>query len=162
MFSRFALVSGTLGLVHLPEDDDWLIEVRRVRKGTMVSMVIDPGTRRTTRSVFDKYSAGEEGDYGFNVTHVPMGLARYGEEDLVSRSQAKRVIARLNLFKRVVLNFSNVTVIGQAFADEIFRVFAQQHPGMELVVVNAVDTVQAMIKRAQSEAENGALVLIED
>jgi len=153
MFDRFALLSGALALIHFPEDNDWLIEGRSKRKGTMVSMTIDPKTRRTTRSVYDKYTAGEEGDYSFNVTHIPVGLARYGEEYLVSRSQAKRVIARLNLFKRVVLDFSDVQTIGQAFADEIFRVFAQQHPEMELVVVEAGPAVQAMIGRAQAEAD---------
>jgi anti-sigma regulatory factor (Ser/Thr protein kinase) len=161
MFDRYALVSGTLGLVHLPEDNDWLIEGRRSRRGTMVSMTIDPKTRRTTRGVYDKYTAGDEGDYRFNVTHVPMGLARYGEENLVSRSQAKRVIARLNLFKRVVLDFSDIAMIGQAFADEIFRVFAQQHPEMELVVVHSGRAVRAMIGRAQAEADGGARVQID-
>jgi len=30
-----------------------------------------------------------------------------------------------------MLDFRNVPTIGQAFADEIFRVFANEHPGIE-------------------------------
>jgi hypothetical protein len=52
-------------------------------------------------------------------------LAKYGNDQLISRSQAKRLLARIELFKIVLFDFSGVETIGQAFADEIFRVFAQ-------------------------------------
>jgi len=37
------------------------------------------------------------------------------------------------MFKVVMLDFTNVRRLDQAFADEIFRVFANEHPGIELV-----------------------------
>jgi hypothetical protein len=56
---------------------------------------------------------------------------------------------RIERFKTVVLDFASVSSIGQAFADEVFRVFANAHPGVELVPVHAVPVVQQMIRRAQ-------------
>ena len=54
---------------------------------------------------------------------VPVDLARYGDDNLVSRSQARRLLARVDRFRTVVLDFKGVDAIGQAFADEVFRVF---------------------------------------
>lgn len=81
-----------------------------------------------------------------------VSLAQAQNETLVSRSQAKRVLARLERFKEVLLDFKRVTSIGPAFADEIFRVFRSTHPAVHLVVVNASDEVQKMIRRAESAA----------
>jgi hypothetical protein len=36
-----------------------------------------------------------------------------------------------------------VETIGQAFADEIFRVFAKRHPQIEVIAVNANPEIQA-------------------
>ena len=48
-----------------------------------------------------------------------------------------------------MLDFDQVNSIGQAFADEIFRVFANAHPEVELIPVHAVPEVQQMIRRAE-------------
>ena len=77
-----------------------------------------------------------------------MNLARYGADELVSRSQAKRLLARVELFKHVIFDFEDVDSIGQAFADQIFRVFAGEHPEIKLVPVNTNAEVKGMIKRA--------------
>ncbi len=86
------------------------------------------------------------------MTHVPVALATHGDENLVSRSQARRLVRRFEGFRRVVLNFKGVDVVGQAFADEVFRVFKKEHPDVELLWVNANNRVQRMIRRAQSRA----------
>jgi hypothetical protein len=99
----------------------------------------------------DEYT--ESDDYAFDRTVVPVDLANYGADELISRSQAKRLLARLDLFKRVVLDFRNVDTIGQAFADQIFRVFAREHPETELLPVNASPAVQQMISRARSQRD---------
>jgi hypothetical protein len=69
---------------------------------------------------------------------------------------------RVDRFRHVVLDFSDVTTIGQAFADEIFRVFVQAHPEVELVPVHAVPEVQQMIRRAETarDADGGQLTLL--
>jgi len=100
---------------------------------------------RTAKKVFDQYTSGD--DFGFNKTVVPVKLAQYGNDKLISRSQAKRLLARIELFKTVMLNFEGVDSIGQAFADEIFRVFAIQHPEVELLVMRANSEVKRMISR---------------
>lgn len=76
---------------------------------------------------------------------VPVRLAQCGDEKLISRSQAKRLLLRLDGFKMVILDFKGVESIGQEFADQIFRVFAQTHPGMEVVPINTSKDVQQMI-----------------
>ena len=103
---------------------------------------------RTVKKVLDQYAVGT--DFGFNKTVVPVNLAGYGNEWLVSRAQAKRLLARVDRFKIVIFDFKDVDRIGQAFADEVFRVFKQQHPEMQLHFINAVPEVQDMIIRALS------------
>jgi uncharacterized protein (DUF1330 family) len=102
--------------------------------------------------------AGADQDYGFTRTHVPVALARYGTENLISRSQAKRLLARFDRFKEVILDFKDVPMIGQAFADEVFRVFPNQHPHTRLHSIHAVPEVERMIRRAlaKSKEDNGA------
>jgi hypothetical protein len=48
-----------------------------------------------------------------------------------------------------MLDFTGVTTIGPAFADEIFRVFAREHPNVEIVPIHAVTEIQQMIRRAE-------------
>ncbi len=79
-----------------------------------------------------------------------MRLAQYGDDKLVSRSQAKRLIARFDRFKVVILDFEGVESLGQAFADEVFRVFGNRFPTIELSEVNANADVTRMIRRATS------------
>jgi hypothetical protein len=81
---------------------------------------------------------------------VPMKLARCGDEQLISRSQAKRLIARFDRFKVVELDFAGVEEIGQAFADELFRVYANNHPTVELVPRNMTQQVERMWLRARA------------
>ena len=88
-------------------------------------------------------------EYAFAKTIVPVRLARIGDENLVSRSQAKLLLQRVERFRSVALDFDGVERVGQAFADEIFRVFALAHPDVELVAVHATTEVQHMIRRAE-------------
>lgn len=151
MFDTFSILSSTLFLVHLSSaESDWLLENADSTTGTLVSMELDTETRRTTRQVFDRFTSEGEGDYGFDITRVPVALAKYGDENLISRSQAKRLLARFDRFRRVVLDFTNVSAIGQSFADEVFRVFALQHPEVHLQPQNANADVTRMISRARA------------
>jgi hypothetical protein len=102
----------------------------------------------STKSIFAQYTAGD--DFGFNKTVVPVRLAQYGDYKLVSRSQAKRLLARVDRFKVVILDFDGVESIGQAFADEVFRVFVNKNPQVELIATEQTEAVQQMILRAQA------------
>ena len=149
MFDRFSLRSGGLDLVHGRDSGDVLLEVDERRPGTTVTMTIALDSPHTLREVFDRY-AGEQDDYAFRRTQVVVALARLEGETLVSRSHAKRVLARLDRFREVTLDFRGVETIGPAFADEIFRVFARAHPGVRLDPIRASDDVQRMIRRART------------
>jgi hypothetical protein len=92
-------------------------------------------------------------DYGFTKTVVPVDLTRYGDDNLVSRSQARRLLARVDRFKTVVLDSKGVDAIGQAFVDEVFRVFPGMHPEVKVVEINARSAVKRMIGRARSAAQ---------
>lgn len=67
----------------------------------------------------------------------------------VSRSQARRVLAGLEKFETIILDFDKVPTIGQGFADEIFRVFQKKHPRKEIVPANTNEAVQFMIDRVE-------------
>jgi anti-sigma regulatory factor (Ser/Thr protein kinase) len=147
VFDNFDILSGGVFFTHeFGDDEDWLSDEKTIRDGTAVFMSLHNHTARTTKKIFDQYAVGD--DYGFNKTVVPVELAQYGDDKLISRSQAKRVMARVDLFKTVVLDFKDVPTIGQAFADEVFRVFAIAHPDVELMSLNTNREVQQMIQRA--------------
>lgn len=153
IFDKFSITSGKLLFSHTSKPDnidgsDWLVEHKtELVKGTKIEMEVYLNTTRTTKEVFDHYSDDEP---SFSKTHVPVSLAQYGDENLISRSQAKRLLTRFDRFKEIVLDFQNVDSIGQAFADEIFRVFKNEHPHINLYPVNANDEVMRMIRRAQN------------
>jgi hypothetical protein len=70
-------------------------------------------------------------------------------EALISRSQAKKLTRQFGCFQTVTIDFAGIEDIGQAFADEIFRVFANAHPEIKMVPVNMTRSVKAMVKRVQ-------------
>jgi hypothetical protein len=113
-------------------------------------MTISADALRTTKEVFDRYSSSKE-DYSFSRTQIPVFLARYGDENLVSRSQAKRLLSRLDRFTEIVLDFQGIQMIGQAFADEVFRVFQNEHPAVRFSWVGATPEVKQMIQRVRSQ-----------
>ena len=61
-------------------------------------------------------------------------------------SQAKRLCFGLENFEHVILNFDGVSEIGQGFADEVFRVYANNHPMIKLDYENAGPDVERMIR----------------
>lgn len=153
MFDDFGILSGNVYFSYLRQQaQDWILEQQTFQDGTVVSMRLQNDASRTTQEVFDAFTSGDE--YGFTKTVVPVRLAQYGDEQLISRSQAKRLLARIDRFKMVVFDFAGVDIIGQAFADEVFRVFQNDHPHIELLPVHANSLVHQMISRAtHQEAE---------
>ena len=116
-------------------------------QGTYVRISINIRTTTTPQSIFEKFTyETEEEEYGFARTHVPLSLAVYGPEGLISRSQAKRVLQSFERFKEVVLDFTGIDSIGQPFADEIFRVFRNAHLEIEVVPIGANPAVLRMIE----------------
>ena len=149
MLDEFTITSDELIFDHNRErTHDYLMGRSKPGKGTFVFMVMKNHTARTSRKVFDEFSGGD--DYSFNKTVVPLELAKFGKDELISRSQAKRVLARVNLFTTVMFDFKGVDSIGQAFADQIFRVYANEHPTINLLPLNMNKAMKEMIDRAKS------------
>lgn len=147
--AEFSIMANGLMLTHYSSGRDFLLEnMTAPSKGTYVMMEFPLQSTMTTAQLFDMYAA--EGSSGFDKTIVPLYLAELGAEGLVSRSQAKRVLARIERFKEAILDFSDVVSIGQAFADEIFRVFATAHPDVRLRIADANEDVRKMIVLALS------------
>ncbi len=148
----FEIESHRLRFIHAPRTDDAIVEQAADTPGTRIRMCLANHSPRVLREVFDAFTDETE-DYAFDKTVVPMRLAQYEGEKLVSRSQAKRVAYRFERFKRVELDFSGITDIGQAFADELFRVFATAHPEIRMTHSNTAPTVAQMIRRAVGSAD---------
>lgn len=147
MFDWFSISSGSVHFAHRdPSEEYWVLENDEHVTGTYISMKLSNNTRRTPKEVFDEF-AGDD-DFAFAKTVVPVDLARYGNDALISRSQARRVLARLDRFSTVLFNFKNVDQVGQGFADEMFRVYTRTHPDIALIPINANTQVMSMIKRA--------------
>lgn len=115
------------------------------RIGTMVVMKLENQTTRTIKEVFDMFAPIEQ---GFIKTRIPIAeVCPYAEP--IARSQARRILYRLEEFKQIELDFAGVEFMGQGFADEIFRVFQNKHPEIELIPINANQTVFGMVKHVQ-------------
>lgn len=114
---------------------------------TVVFMGIRRDTDRLMKNVYASFTSGPD-EFEFDRTIVPVRLAEYGAETLISRSSAKRVLANLDKFNYVAVDFQGVEAIGQAFADEIFRVYANNHLDMTLSPVNMNEDVERMVKAA--------------
>lgn len=156
-FDHFIILSHDLSFVHGGSaKQDWLLsdleegetDASGQTVSTHIMMTIDARSKRDLTAVFDEYASADVGDYGFTKTKVPVELARLGDENFVSRSQAKRLLARLDRFRDVILDFNKIDSIGQAFADEIFRVYRIQHPEVNILPINANEDVMRMIFRA--------------
>ncbi len=142
----FEIESHHLRFSRAPRADDAIAEQAADTPGTRVRMRLANESLRVLREVFDAFTDPEE--HSFDKTVVPLRLAQYEGEKLVSRSQAKRVSHRFERFKQVELDFAGISEIGQAFADELFRVFANAHPHIRITPINAEPAVAQMVKRA--------------
>ncbi len=146
MFDEYSILSGNLFYRKLRRNDyDWLIESDerdQFSEGTCVTMTLSTDANWSPKEIFDQYQGD---DLRFRKTHVPIKLGRYPNEQLVSRSQAKRILTRFESFSEVLLDFEDVPEIGQPFADEIFRVFRNAHPEVGLIWIHTSPDIEKMI-----------------
>jgi len=126
-------------------DDVFVEEVKSEVRGTQVTFQIDTKSKRHLSEVFAAYQVDPE-EPAFDQTEVKIKLYTMGTI-YISRSQARRVLVGLDKFRRIILDFDKVPTVGQAFADEIFRVFQSRHPEIEIAPVNMNDAVKFMVDR---------------
>jgi len=142
-FDDFRIISKGITYAASQRKDN-NIKPGRANFSTFVYMRLANNSVTVLKDIFDKFSTEIPGD--FDRTIVPIILSN--TDDLVSRSQARRILSGLELFKEVILDFKNIENIGQAFADEIFRVFPKMNPDTEITAQNANENVLYMINRA--------------
>jgi DNA-binding MarR family transcriptional regulator len=141
---RFVLESHGKRLIVDNRLGDVFLEDIRFLKGTRVTCEIEANSSRRLAKIFAEYTSEK---FNFDRTKVTVKLFESGES-YVSRSQAKRLLHSLERFKEVVLDFSGVAGVGQAFADEIFRVFHADHPDIRVEPINMSENVEFMVRRA--------------
>lgn len=118
------------------------------RPGTHVRFEVDRATSRELKALFDAYTE----DYEFSKTRITIRLFAIGTV-FISRSEARRMLAGLERFRELTLDFDRVSEIGQGFADEVFRVWAGAHPDVRLLPVNMNRAVEFMVERARRRRE---------
>lgn len=114
--------------------------------GTEVYFSINKNTTKSLQSLFRDYSF-DHNKLTLDTTVIPVKLFEEGEI-WISRSQAKKILAGLEKYKKIIFDFSGIEVVGQAFADEIFRVFKIHHPAIELEPINMSKSVKLMVEHA--------------
>ena len=151
MFDVMNISSGTLVFSRHRSTDDWLFESDGAPvNGTDVIMKIATNAIHTTKDIFDKYRA-EFDEFGFSKTIIPLVLLKYEGEELISRSQAKRLMSRVDQFREVLLDFRGITSIGQAFADEVFRIYRREHPQVHIYPIRMNNETIRMVQRVVSD-----------
>jgi anti-sigma regulatory factor (Ser/Thr protein kinase) len=133
--------------------DVFVKTVKKIKRGTRVTFKISSLSKRHLNDVFLKYTnLIDEGEFGFDKTEIRIKLYTIGGVH-ISRSQARRVLAGLEKFKIIVFDFDKVPTVGQAFADEVFRVFQNKYPDIKLEAENMSEGVKFMVERAINEAK---------
>jgi len=144
---RFVLRSHRIQVEWSRVKKDVFVSNPRFLNGTGVSFAIQRSSRRFIEEIFSEF-APEEYDFRFQKTKM---LVKLLQRDFVSRSEAKRLVANLEKFSEIVLDFRDVKSVGQGFADEVFRVFARRHPAVKIATENTNPGVDAMIRHVRSQ-----------
>lgn len=147
---RFALKSyGYELVVDNALEDYTMVALEKAFVGTEAYFEVAANTDKSIRKLFREYTFDEE-HLTLDTTTIPVNLFQEGDI-WISRSQAKKILAGLTRYKKIIFNFAGVDVIGQAFADEIFRVFNIAHPEIELEATNMSDSVRIMVEHARND-----------
>lgn len=127
--------------------DVFVEELKPKKNGTRVIFTMSTDSKKHLTDVFHKYQSTKD-TYAFDKTEVHVRLYTMGTI-YVSRSQARRILQGLEKFKFVILDFDRVPTIGQAFADEIFRVFKIKYPDIDIRPINMNEVVEFMVERVE-------------
>jgi hypothetical protein len=122
---------------------DQALGASAVRVGTTVRFSVDPGTERDLGAVFRQFS---DEDHAFSRSRPVVRLFEIGVS-FVSRSEAKRLLAGMERFKEVEVDFTGIEVVGQGFVDELLRVWPAAHPETRIVPSHMTEEVEFMVSR---------------
>lgn len=128
-------------------NDVFIEELKPSKVGTRVIFEILENSKKHLNDVFKNYQTDPE-EMAFDKTEIKVRLYTMGTI-YISRSQARRVLSGLEKFKSIILDFDKVPTVGQAFADEIFRVFKLKHPNISIKPINMEEGVSFMVDRVE-------------
>ena len=142
LVDRFVLAANSLTwTVDNDIGDSAVGRLDRPKQGTLVRCDVHLLTLKTLPEVM----AAQQDPVTQRLDKTSIRVELFRQGDFVSRTEAKLIGARLEGFGVIELNFSGISQIGQGFADELFRVWANEHPSSRLVPVNANAAVRAAI-----------------
>lgn len=121
---------------------DHAVGMSDVRRGTVVRLSVDRHTSLDLGDLFREFTQDGE----FTRTRPVIKLFAIGV-DFVSRSEAKRLLAGMEKFTEIDLDFAGVNSVGQGFVDELFRVWPSTHPETTLNPINMNAAVTFMVTR---------------
>jgi anti-sigma regulatory factor (Ser/Thr protein kinase) len=141
----FAVDANGITYSYVESQDDWSLQKSSSSNvGSKLTFEFDLQSPKTNKSVFDSYTK----DFKFQLKSsriVNPYVLSLPKGNLISRSEAKKLLAGSENFESIIIDFKNVESIGQGFADELFRVYCSRHPGVVLEVKNANEFIQRMI-----------------
>lgn len=142
----FSLQSGNLVLSMKAASGQWLYDTpNETIVGTRLRFHVRRTHASALKALFDRFCPQPE--QRFTKTEVSVALWQQTDGALVSRSQGKRLVSGLDRFTAVDFDFAGVDNMQQGFADEVFRVWAQAHPGIQIVLRSTNEAVAAMLRR---------------
>jgi anti-sigma regulatory factor (Ser/Thr protein kinase) len=156
-FDTFSVWSGghLLRRESVADEPRWTLRELGGRvRGTTLSMTLGTRSRRTLAGSIACSSVEEAGIIGRRM-EIPVPLALRGDGAPTTRLAARRLLARAESAREVVLDFAGIEAVGPAFADEVARVFPREHPQVRIVWTGANATVERAL-RAVARTGGGA------
>lgn len=128
---------------------DFAIGPSSVVVGTRVTMEFDLAGHLTLLDLFRRFTD----DGKFDRSRPVVRLFQAGNE-FVSRSEAKRLLTGMHEFSDVDVDFDGVEFVGQAFVDEMFRVWPAEAAGTAIHPINMSPDVEFMVERGRPAASS--------
>jgi excisionase family DNA binding protein len=123
--------------------DDFSVGTSNLNQGTSVTCSIARDTQKKLLSIFKQFTK----DHEFYASQPTIKLFETGLTFL-SRSEARRLTAGFEKFSEIRLDFAKVESVGQGFTDEVFRVWSNEHPSIQLIPIRMNEAVEFMVNRS--------------
>ena len=146
---RFLLRSHRIQLEWSRQFDDIFVSEKNFISGTTVEFTIQRDARQLLEDIFSEFAPAHY-DYQFQKTKVHVKLLK---SEYVSRSEARRLVTNLEKFREIILDFKGVKSVGQGFADELFRVFANRYPDIRIESKNVTPSIGAMFRHVDQKQD---------
>ena len=153
LFDKVQIHSGGLCWKYDISNGHQVIKSGSKRVGTSISISVSTSSKNRLQNVFYKYSTEIKTSL-FDKTEVPVILGKFDSENLMSRSQARRLFRNLEKFHEVCIDFNGINLIGDSFADEIFRVFQNKNPDLKIDCINTNLQIENLVSGIKNNGSN--------